>query len=694
MASDKSATPELHELVYGSAQKLLAAGGSDLGVIASTRDFPSDAARQLTSHRSYALQSGQATAGIDTLPVKYIAGTLGRFLEFTRIEMGIDHTGRFIPFAHHSLVEQSAVRESEISLGDALLGLAQVSRPPAGVAANWIEPRRILKPADPTRKQRLSAEILAAAADTIVQYPSIKRPVVILAGTADGGRDNQAECLVVLAAIADLLPRDGIAAFVAVTHVVSKDDRVDEASVLCTYPGSAFHQDVQDRTGSRKPFIIDLAAAKANPLPEVTPFARVTRNAITAGVPSSFAVLCDRLNAKPPQYEAVAAIAEATIRLTSQPTLSNLESFCTQIVSVKGLPDSSAVDKVADETFKEVWSTNAATLIAEAGRLPDGGARLASIASSCDSFAYRLARVGIALHAKQRASQSEIISLALRAMGPQGREIAERAAQSTPDRNAARAFLRQVVGEPETSSGSRAADAGGTASPVLPKRKPARAPTGGDMSPLSRSSGNQPIRGSGNLPNGQGAASLGLMNSVLLALALVPIAIPIWRELTPPHPQPSTQFAQSPAAPPSTGHDDVKHKVSVAEHPDTQATPGVAPSNTNMNENHSWTFASVWNAKDRLVRATVNAQWLMLPPALCFVGALALILRGQASYEAMSPLVGDVVAAWLPTLAVVLICLTSWLWTLLSGSPAAVAKPGASPAAVPGSALPGTPGGG
>ena len=213
------------------------------------------------------------------------------------------------------------------------------------------------------------------------------------------------------------------------------------------------------------------------------------------------------------------------------------------------------------------------------------------------------------------------------------------------------------------------------------------------MSPPSLSSGNQSMRGSGNLPNGQGAASLGLMNSVLLVLALVPIAIPIWRELTPPHPQPSPQFAESPTTPSSTGHDDVKHNVSVAEHPDTQATPGVAPSNTNTNENHSWTFASVWNAKDRFVRAIVNAQWLILPPALCFIGALVLILRGQASYEAMSPLVGDVVAAWLPTLAVVLICLTSWLWTLFSGSPAAVAKPGASPAAVPGSALTGKPGG-
>jgi hypothetical protein len=208
--------------VYGSAQKLLAAGRSDLGVIASTRDFPSDAARQLTSHRSYALQSGQATAGIDTLPVKYVAGTLGQFLEFTRIEIGIDHTGRFIPFAHHSLVEQSAVRQSGISQGNALLGLAQASRPPARVAAEWIEPRRLLTPAAPAQKQQLGAEILAAAADTIIQYPASKRPVVIVAGTANGGRDAQAECLVVLAAIADLLPRDGMAAFVAAAILLKR----------------------------------------------------------------------------------------------------------------------------------------------------------------------------------------------------------------------------------------------------------------------------------------------------------------------------------------------------------------------------------------------------------------------------------------------------------------------------------------
>jgi hypothetical protein len=689
MASDKSATPELHELVYGSAQKLLAAGGSDLGVIASTRDFPSDAARQLTSHRSYALQSGQATAGIDTLPVKYIAGTLGRFLEFTRIEMGIDHTGRFIPFAHHCLVEQSAVRESEISLGDALLGLAQVSRPPAGVAANWIEPRRILKPAAPTRKQRLSAEILAAAADTIVQYPSIKRPVVILAGAADGGRDNQAECLVVLAAIADLLPRDGMAAFVAVTHVVSKDDRVDEASVLCTYPGSAFHQDVQGRTGSRKPLIIDLAAAKANPLPEVTPFARVTRNAITAGVPSSFAVLCDRLNAKPPQYEAVAAIAEAIIRLTSQPTLTNLESFCTQIVSVKGLPDSSAVDKIADETFKELWSTNAVMLIAEAGRLPDGGARLASMASSCDSFAYRLARVGIALHSKQRASQSEIISFALRAIGQQGLEMAERAAQSTSDRNAARAFLRQVVGEPETPSGSRAAGAHGMATPPLRKPPPPKTQHRGATVAGSLPADNRCRSEHSNLrqPDYSAAASLGVMDWVLIVLSLIPITIPIWRELNLPHNWQPTPTSQSPA--------DGKEPESPAAH----------PGENNTNDNRPRPLRMAWIGMEHFVPAVERSQKFILAPAIFFLAAVALIaLRGpvtQASFEKLSPRLGETLAAWLPRLVVISICLMSWWWTLYYGytkrgppeNPVA-GQAAKSPAAEKGNASPGKPGGG
>lgn len=45
MAENPNGVVPVHELVYGSAAKLLAPGASDLGVIASSRNFPAEVSR-------------------------------------------------------------------------------------------------------------------------------------------------------------------------------------------------------------------------------------------------------------------------------------------------------------------------------------------------------------------------------------------------------------------------------------------------------------------------------------------------------------------------------------------------------------------------------------------------------------------------------------------------------------------------
>ena len=95
--ADAARLVEVHEMVYGSAPKLLEPGAQDLGVIASTRGLSTEIARQLTYHRDYTPHAAAATA------VKYVVGLLSGRVEVTRVEMVTDHTGRRIPFARHVL---------------------------------------------------------------------------------------------------------------------------------------------------------------------------------------------------------------------------------------------------------------------------------------------------------------------------------------------------------------------------------------------------------------------------------------------------------------------------------------------------------------------------------------------------------------------------------------------------------------
>ena len=94
----------------------------------------------------------------------------------------------------------------------------------------------------------------------------------------------------------------------------------------------------------------------------------------------------------------------------------------------------------------------------------------------------------------------------------------------------------------------------------------------------------------------------------------------------------------------------------------------------------------------------------MLAPGLFFISAVALIvLRGpvtQASFDKLTPMLGETVAAWLPRLAIISICLMSWWWTLYYGDTtrgttedAVAAQAAQSPAAEKGDATQRQPGG-
>lgn len=631
MANNKPAAVELHELIYGSAQKLLAPGASDLGVIASTRDFPADAVKRLASHRAYSLQSGQATAGIDVLPVKYILGVLGRHLEFTRVQMGIDHTGRLIPFAHHAIVEQSLVQQRGLAPGTALLGLAQAVRDPTRVPAQWLDPRGVLKPPAVGQEPRLGADILASAADAIIRYPAEKKPVVIVSGAASSGQDLYASSLPVIAAIADLLPRDSLAAFVAVTCVATKEDRLDEASVLCTHAGSQFHQEILSRTGARKTLVIDLATGKADNQSPANTFTRATMQAIAAGTPSSFAVACDKLNARTPHYTAVAGIAEASGRLATQPTFANLEMFCTRIAAVNGLPDRIAAQKFAEERFLETWKSNAGTLTSEIGSLPDGPVRLASMAAFSDGMATCLVRVGLYLSSQHRDSQAAVIALAVRQIGTAGQAIAERLSQSASDKVAAQSFLRLVVGGPETPTDGRSSPSDAT---VMPKPRPSlrSRSKGGVSSGLHQA---ESYRGYGVGTGGKQKMRLrsffgGIVSFVLLFFTLIPFVLVVWPVIS-----------------------DKCHEL-VGD-----ADPLWPP-----------TWTKVLEIGNGLVESCSAAWSSLIVPGGLFAVALACYLLQrmitQFTYCPLSLLLGRAIAEQVPKLAVALICIVSWCSYFLS----------------------------
>ena len=419
MADARAGSVAVHQLVYGSAAKLLAPGASDLGVIASTRGFPQDATRRLLTHRSYSVEAAESAR-----PIKYIVGMLGRYVEVTRIEMGIDHTGRSLAFAHHVLVEDAALRRADMSVGQCICEASAVCASPRGFTAGSIEPQATLSGTAPKADVAIDPEVIAAMAAAVIRYPAEKRPVVLVAPRPTATDPAGDPFLPVLAAVADVLPAPGLAAFVAATHVVTKDDRLAEASIVCTYPGTPFQREMSGRSGSRAPLIVDLTTGRASAAADSNdPLTRATIADLKAGESGRFSRLCDQFSATPDQYGIVAELSMAASRVADKPTLANLEALAAAVEKGKPLANRPRlldwVAGVLTGMVRQKWPVVAKDVASQ----QHGPARLAKVVSSSEAALELMARAGAQCQVRGMTAEADVAAEALESLGARGKAI-------------------------------------------------------------------------------------------------------------------------------------------------------------------------------------------------------------------------------------------------------------------------------
>ena len=430
MAENPNGVVPVHELVYGSAAKVLAPGASDLGVIASSRNFPAEASRWLGTHRSY---TGERSEG-QAQPVKYFIGSLGRYFEVTRVEQGIDHTRRVLAFAHHLAAEQTAIQASGMSFGRFIGEAVRTCRDPRGFQAGWIDPPatvsgRGVQSCSPTT---LKPEVLTAIVAAVIRYQADKRPVLLVAGRPASSDPKADPFLPIICAVADLLPDAGRGALVAVTHVVEMEDRLAEASILCTYPGTAFHREFSARQGSRAPLMVDCVTGAASALPSSTdPFVRATIADLKAKRPGRFAGLCDTFQAREAQYEAVAALAAAAERLDASPTLSSLEGLLVCAKKCESVGNRPRFEEWVAAQIDRILAGQAGPLLADVAGQPQGPVRLAKALAASEAALELLGRVGATAQSNGRSGQADAVAAALLSLGSRGKVIGRRVADVT-----------------------------------------------------------------------------------------------------------------------------------------------------------------------------------------------------------------------------------------------------------------------
>ena len=448
----------VHQLVYGSAAKLLASGASDLGVIASTRGFPQEATRRLNTHRAYATEDKAGAVR----PVKYITGTLGRYVELSRVEMGVDHTGRLIPFTHHVLAEDASLRKAGLSAGQFIRQAAAVCRSPRDFAAGYIEPQATLGGELDAAPVSVSHETITVMAAAVIRYSAEKRPVVLVSPrpTATDAADDP--FLPVIAAIADVLPAAGLSSLVAATHVIGKDDRLAEVSILCTYPDTAFLKDMIGRSGSRAPVIVDLTKGRASVAADGTDaFTRATIADLKAGAPGRFPRLCDQFGATPEQFPIVAELAQAASRLADKPVLMNLEAFTAALEKGKSLANRPRLLEWVEREVTGIVSQQWATLSKDVAAQRGGAARLAKAVMFSDDLLEMVGRVGAKYEAAGRKSEADVAAAALLTLGARGRTIGRQAG----DREKNQDFAIRFIDKPRETT---PIDSG----PVMPVQRP------------------------------------------------------------------------------------------------------------------------------------------------------------------------------------------------------------------------------
>ncbi len=254
--------------VYTSAPELLQPGGSNLGVVAQTRNFPADVARSLSNLRYYTFLEGLPLDDPLQHPPRVVAGPInaGDYYSISySIFAGADHTGRTTPTVHTATVKNELLRSSELSAARFLFELSPE------ISQGWTGPPRWLDPKPKVSVQPSAVselpyseywqqfcssdsveDLVARLAEGVLMSETTSRPVILVL-SPDQGLNPLQLFIDVLA----LLPNSIQARTICVSHILDKADFVRGASIGITYCDTAFYRQAVERHDPKRPLIID-----------------------------------------------------------------------------------------------------------------------------------------------------------------------------------------------------------------------------------------------------------------------------------------------------------------------------------------------------------------------------------------------------------------------------------------------------
>lgn len=270
---------ELAELVYTSAPRLLKSQAGHLGIVAETRDFPSEVVRHLSRFWSYSLPQELNIPETQAAPrfVLYPVGGASQAISLTRVQSaGFDHTGRTNPIAHHYVADFKALEANGLGIAEVVCWASYAERlgPEKAFLSRWIgEPAYLEKRRIPRFKFALSPftlikeisnafcigrevmeEAVFATADALRGYRTNQRMVVVVIKPTDA-----ASILHFIGAVLCILPRSKQLDVTAISHVWEINDAPAGYSLAFTYPRSPYLERIKQRLDSKKPVVIDLA---------------------------------------------------------------------------------------------------------------------------------------------------------------------------------------------------------------------------------------------------------------------------------------------------------------------------------------------------------------------------------------------------------------------------------------------------
>lgn len=387
----------IDELVYGSAKELLSSTASDLGVIASTPDFPSALARELSGRRSACPLAGE----MSERNARCFLGRAGEYLEVSRVEPGLDHTGRSVTFAHHLVCRSERGGLADGAAWQVLAKLWAESRAPQGFNAGYLAQKQVdtravvcpRLPVDESLFIQLVAESLAAA-------EAGDRTVVVLPGGCD-----------VLATGVDLvvwlflaLPAGLHDKVFAAVNVADDTEWNPDVSLYITAEGDPFCSQAKERASAgRGVRVIDLSrgGAVARGAESLSPFAAATRLDLRAGAAGRFARLCEKHDVGPREYGAFGTFVALLESFQSAPSVGSLESLHRSLVPDSAAPPSQWAEELYVEVVGNVLRKHAASILEDLQNTGNGAGRLAACLQGHESLIHIMGRLGVLAEGKK-----------------------------------------------------------------------------------------------------------------------------------------------------------------------------------------------------------------------------------------------------------------------------------------------------